>query len=77
MISSRDKIAYNEAVEFYNSNKVVFAIKFLKNWLLERVALNFPIPSWRVKFHRMRGINIGKNVYIGYDVIFDRIPRVP
>lgn len=29
--------------------------------------------SWRVKFHKMRGINIGKNVYIGYDLIFDRI----
>lgn len=73
MISDRDKIAYNEAVEFYGGNKVVFAIKFLKNWLLERLASNFPIPSWRVNFHRMRGINIGKNVYIGYDVIFDRI----
>ena len=73
MISDRDKIAYNEVVEFYGGNKVVFAIKFLKNWLLERLASNFPIPSWRVNFHRMRGINIGKNVYIGYDVIFDRI----
>lgn len=73
MISDWDKIAYNEAVEFYGGNKVAFAIKFLKNWFLERLASNFPIPSWRVEFHRMRGINIGKNVYIGYDVIFDRI----
>jgi acetyltransferase-like isoleucine patch superfamily enzyme len=37
------------------------------------LASNFPVPSWRVKLHRMRGINIGIDVYIGYDVIFDRI----
>ena len=25
------------------------------------------------KFHKMRGVNIGKNVYIGYNVLFDRL----
>lgn len=73
MISDRDQVAYNEAVDFYGGNKLLFSLKFLKNWFLERLASSFPIPSWRVKFHRMRGVNIGKNVYIGYDVIFDRI----
>jgi len=73
MISDRDKISYNEAVDFSQDNKIVFVIKFFKNWFLERIASNFPIPSWRTKLHKMRGVNIGKNVYIGYDVIFDRI----
>jgi acetyltransferase-like isoleucine patch superfamily enzyme len=73
MLSNRDKIAFNEAVQFNKETTIIFAIKFFKNWILERLASAFPIPSWRVKLHRMRGINIGKNVYIGYDVIFDRI----
>ena len=73
MLSNRDKIAFDEAVQFNKETNIIFAIKFFKNWILERLASAFPIPSWRVKLHRMRGINIGKNVYIGYDVIFDRI----
>jgi acetyltransferase-like isoleucine patch superfamily enzyme len=73
MISERDKVSYDEVVDYYNGNKISFGIKFLKNWFLERLASNFPIPSWRVNLHRMRGVNIGKNVYVGYDVVFDRI----
>ena len=32
-----------------------------------------PIKSWRTQFHRWKGIKIGKGVYIGHEVIFDRI----
>ena len=73
MISKRDSIAFNEAVNFSKESKFTYGLRFLRNWILERIASNFPIPSWRVKLHRMRGIHIGKDVYIGYDVIFDRI----
>lgn len=73
MISDRDKQTLAESSEDSQQNKLIFSIRFLKNWFLERLASNFPIPSWRVQFHRWKGINIGKNVYIGYDVIFDRI----
>lgn len=73
MISERDKIAFNETIEFEKTGRFRYGLRFFKNWCLERLASNFPVPSWRVKLHRMRGLNIGKNVYIGYDVIFDRI----
>jgi acetyltransferase-like isoleucine patch superfamily enzyme len=73
MISDRDSIALDEAVNFSGKNKLVYGIIFMKNWVLERLAANFPVPSGRVFLHRLRGIHIGKNVYIGYDVIFDRI----
>lgn len=73
MISDRDKITYSEVADYYQSNKILFGMKYFKNWVLERLASCFPVPSWRAKFHKMRGVNIGKNVYIGYDVIFDRI----
>jgi len=73
MISERDMIAYEETLDFNKQNRYIYGLKFFKNWFLERLASSFPIPSVRVKLHRMRGVKIGKNVYIGYDVIFDRI----
>lgn len=73
MYSERDLMAFKEVAKDLNTNRFWIGLKFIKNWFLERLASSFPIPSWRVAFHRMRGINIGKNVYIGYDVIFDRI----
>lgn len=73
MISDRDKTAFEEIAELEQQSKMFYGIRFIKNWMLERLAANFPVPSIRVKLHRMRGINIGKEVYIGYDVIFDRI----
>ncbi len=73
MVSDRDKICFGEIAEHYQENFLVFGIKYFWKWLLERLASTCPIPSWRAKFHKMRGVNIGKNVYIGYDVIFDRL----
>jgi len=73
MISQRDRQAFREAAKAEGTKRFLFALKFAKNWFLERIASSFPIPSWRVVLHRWRGIKIGKNVYIGYDVIFDRI----
>jgi len=73
VISNRDKVTFGEIADHYHSNKLLFGIKYLKNYILERLALSVPVPSWRVKFHRMRGVNIGKDVYIGYKVLFDRL----
>ncbi len=73
IISDRDKVTYSEVANYYQSNKFFFGIKYFKNWVLERLASSIPVPSWRAKLHKMRGVNIGKNVYIGYDVVFDRI----
>jgi acetyltransferase-like isoleucine patch superfamily enzyme len=73
LVSDRDSEAFNEAVEHRKTGKIRFGLHFMKNWFLERLALCFPIPSWRAAFHRARGVCIGKNVYIGYEVIFDRV----
>ena len=73
VISNRDKVTYGEIADHYHSNKLLFGIKYLKNYICERLASSVPVPSWRVKLHRMRGVNIGKNVYIGYNVLFDRL----
>jgi Acetyltransferase (isoleucine patch superfamily) len=73
LVSNRDQVTYCEITNYYHSNKLLFGIKYFKNWVLERLASSIPVPSWRAKLHRMRGVNIGKNVYVGYDVVFDRI----
>ena len=68
VISTRDKVTFGEVANYYHSNKLLFGIKYFKNYILERLASSVPVPSWRAKMHRMRGVNIGENVYIGYDV---------
>jgi len=73
VIDERDSISVAEVISDRKANKFFFLLWFAKNWLLERFAAIAPIPSWRVWLHRQRGIKIGKNVYIGYDVTFDRI----
>lgn len=73
VISNRDKVTFGEVADHYHSNKLIFGMKYFKNWFLERLASWFPVPSWRAKFHKMRGVNLGENVYVGYDVIFDRL----
>ena len=73
IVSNRDKVTYSEIANHYHSNKLIFGIKYFKNWVLERLASCVPVPSWRASLHRMRGVNIGKNVYIGYDVVLDRL----
>ena len=50
-----------------------FAFIWIKmtNYILERLAYNCPVKSWRVRFHRWRGVQIGNNVLIGMQVTLD------
>ncbi len=52
-------------------NVIPFTIKKVFNFILESLAYNCPVNSWRIKMHRMRGVNIGKNVFIGLKVTLD------
>ena len=40
LISNRDKVTYHEIADHYNSNKLLFGIKYFKNWILELLASN-------------------------------------
>jgi len=73
MIDERDKVSAREVISSKKSKKLFFYLWVIKNWFIDRFAAVAPVPSWRVWLHRLKGINIGKNVYIGYYVIFDRI----
>jgi len=50
---------------------VAFVIKKISNYILGSLAYNCPLNSWRVRFHRWRGVTIGENVMIGLRVTLD------
>jgi acetyltransferase-like isoleucine patch superfamily enzyme len=49
-----------------------FPVRGLLNRVLQELAKSVPgASSLRVALHRKRGVRIGKNVWIGYDVVLD------
>jgi acetyltransferase-like isoleucine patch superfamily enzyme len=66
-----------EVLEFYKlkgvSGYIIYGFRFMRNFILDKMAFFCPVKSWRTQFHRWKGIKIGKGVYIGHEVIFDRI----
>jgi acetyltransferase-like isoleucine patch superfamily enzyme len=51
--------------------KISFLITKIKNHILESLAYNCPVNSWRIKLHKWRGVHIGKNVFIGLRCTLD------
>lgn len=66
-----------EVLKFYHLDNplgfVWYAIKFIWRFVLDKIAFLTFIKSWRTVIHRWRGVKIGKDVYIGHEVIFDRV----
>ncbi len=52
-------------------NRFSFKIAFLFRFFLAKISPFCPIIKWRVVFAKWRGVNIGKDVYIGHNVEFD------
>lgn len=48
-----------------NMSFFYFTFRKIKNIILYRWAYFCPLNSWRIRFHRWRGVHIGKNVFIG------------
>ncbi len=48
-----------------------YSLKYLNNFYLNLLANIVPYSGLRVKFHRSRGVKIGKNVLIGNNVTID------
>ena len=67
----------HEVLKFYGYRgifgKIKYGIRFVIRFFLDKLAFFCFIKSWRTTIHRWRGVNIGKGVYIGHEVIFDRI----
>ncbi len=54
-------------------NRLFYLFNFLLGKILEYFTFFIPFNSLRCLIHRFRGVRIGKNVYIGEQVIFDRV----
>ena len=48
-----------------------YYFRYLGNWILQTLAKVSPHPGLTVKLQRLRGVKIGKHVYIGPDVNLD------
>ena len=53
-----------------------FALRKIRNIILSRLSFMCPLNSFRVRWHRRRGVTIGEHVYIGmYSVIDNAYPE--
>lgn len=65
-----------EILEYHGLNNRIGRLEyaFIQLWRfsLSRISFFIPFKSWRRGMARYCGIHIGKRVYIGHDVLFDR-----
>lgn len=52
---------------------VKFAVRFLVNFYLNLLAMFMPYSGLRIFLHRLRGVKVGKNVVIGFNVTIDNV----
>ena len=50
-----------------------YSFRFVWRFFLDKLAFFCFVKKWRTCIHRWRGVNIGKGVYIGHEVMFDRV----
>lgn len=71
-MNQREEEAYRDLMKYHKiNNKFLLKWKLGKLWLLHAIASRVPFPGIVAELHRMRGVKIGKNVYIGNDVHLD------
>lgn len=65
-----------EILQYHHLDSPLGRIKytFIQLWRfsLSRLMFFIPFKRWRATMYRWSGIHIGKHVYIGHDVLFDR-----
>jgi acetyltransferase-like isoleucine patch superfamily enzyme len=77
MIESADNFKANEQelMDYYGYKgaigRIKIRMKFLKSWIFHTLAYSSPLPSWAVRYQRIRGVKIGKNCHISPYVLID------
>ena len=75
LIENPEKINFQELMNYYKYSgffgKNKLKSKLFKNWFLNYIAQRAPNSELTVKLHRLRGVKIGKHVYIGPYVEID------
>lgn len=70
VIKTESDISYYEDTRNRSLKQLLLKVK---NTVLAFVAYRFPSNKIRVVLHRMRGVHIGKHVYIGTYCVFDNL----
>ncbi len=52
---------------------VRYYLRFISGWTLQSLARHSPHPGLSAALHRLRGVRIGRHVYIGPDVCLDEL----
>ena len=66
-------VEYAEYLKQRGVNLPLYIMRFIFNFFLEVISDLSPAPSLVVYFHKLRGVNIGKNVFIANKVTLDRL----
>ena len=66
-------MSLDEVAKFYGWSKLRTGFHFLYKYVLELIANICPIQKLRPRLHKLRGVNIGKGVYVGRNVLFDTV----
>jgi acetyltransferase-like isoleucine patch superfamily enzyme len=53
--------------------RVKYYARYLLGWVLQSLARHSPHPGLAVMLHRLRGVSVGRHVYIGPDVSLDEL----
>jgi acetyltransferase-like isoleucine patch superfamily enzyme len=71
-MNPQEEKAYADLMIYHKKkNKFTLQLYLAKLWFLHCLAAKIPLPSIVVKIHRIRGVKIGKDVYIGDNVHLD------
>lgn len=64
-----------ELMDYYGlsgfGGRIKVRIKFLKSWIFHSLAYSSPLPSWCIRYQRIRGVKIGNNCHISPYVLLD------
>ena len=64
-----------ELMDYYGytgfGGRIKIRMKFLKSWIFHSLAYSSPLPSWSIKYQRIRGVKIGENCHISPYVLID------
>ena len=69
------RVNEQEIMQYYGYNgasgRLRLRCRFLKTWILHRLAYSTPVSNFAIKMQRMRGVKIGKNCHISPYVLID------
>lgn len=74
-ITETEKINFKELMDYYGYKgtfgKIKMKMKLGRNYILQTLAEFAPTPKMIVALQRMKGVKIGKNVFIGHRTFID------